>query len=247
MFASDQLEWMPVDPANATDGWVAYWPTRPWQPGDVVTMSAGATTVSGFVIGPVTFQFVIVAPESAVAPTVWQPSYSNFDSSGLDLSAESNDITLTAADAGSLPAHSEGVGEPYAIGPEEAYAKPQRVWLPAPAGIDPSQLHVYYYHANGDRIGWYPAENVDGFLVPDSLVQVDANGAAYVGFLIRHAGIVQLGRPVAAASASAASAAASVAPAVSTLRGAAGDVLLIMLSAAVLTAAQREYARRRAR
>jgi hypothetical protein len=79
------------------------------------------------------------------------------------------------------------------------YEEPQRVWLPIPEGIDPARVRVYYYHATcnaiGDDKGWYPAENVEGWLVPDSYVYTQAEGAAYLGFLVRHAGIVQLGVP----------------------------------------------------
>ena len=48
------------------------------------------------------------------------------------------------------------------------YDKPQRVWLPLPAGADPNTIGIYYYHPNGPDRGWYPAENVLGWLVPDS-------------------------------------------------------------------------------
>ena len=68
---------------------------------------------------------------------------------------------------------------------------PQRVWLPVD-GVDPSHVRVYYYHATGDDRGWYPAENVVGWLVPRSHLHLRTNDTTYIGFLVRHAGIVQL-------------------------------------------------------
>jgi hypothetical protein len=61
--------------------------------------------------------------------------------------------------------------------------------------VDPGQVCVYYYHATGDDRGWYPAENVEGWQVPDSYLHLRTNGTTYLGFLVRHAGIVQLGIP----------------------------------------------------
>ena len=69
------------------------------------------------------------------------------------------------------------------------------MWLPVPDGADPSAVRVYYYHTTGDDQGWYPAENVQGWLVPDSYLHLRTNGTTYLGFLVRHAGIVQLGIP----------------------------------------------------
>ena len=75
------------------------------------------------------------------------------------------------------------------------YDVPQRVWLPIPDAADPASVQLYYYHPNGDDRGWYPAENVEGWLVPDSFLTLEANGTTYLGFLVRHAAIVQLGIP----------------------------------------------------
>ena len=52
---------------------------------------------------------------------------------------------------------------------------------------------LYSYHSDGDDKGWYPAENVEGWLVPDSDLTLEVDGTTYLGFLVRHAGIVQLG------------------------------------------------------
>ena len=104
-----------------------------------------------------------------------------------------NQVTVTESnDQPSEPLH-EGVRPPITIGPERVYDVPQRVWLPIPEGVDPTQVRLYYYHAHGGEAGWYPAENVDGWLVPDSTLYLNTDGATYLGVLVRHAAVVQLG------------------------------------------------------
>ena len=46
--------------------------------------------------------------------------------------------------------------------------------------VDPDEVRVYYYHAGGDDKGWYPAENVEGWLVPGSYLYLDLDGATVV-------------------------------------------------------------------
>ena len=70
---------------------------------------------------------------------------------------------------------------------------PQRVWLPMPEGVAPGSAQLYYYRGSGSDRGWYPAENVEGWLVPGSYLNLDAGGVTYLGFLVRHAGVVRLG------------------------------------------------------
>ena len=131
--------------------------------------------------------------------SIWQPRPGeDFDAGGLDLNAESNDtavVTVTKSEdtEETLP---EGLDRPFTVGPAQVYEVPQRVWLPIPAGADPSALQLYYYHPNGSGKGWYPAENVEGWLVRDSELFVEIHGNTYLGFLVRHAGIVQVGVPV---------------------------------------------------
>ena len=54
-------------------------------------------------------------------------------------------------------------------------------------------LRLYYYHAEAGQRGWYPAEIVSGWLVPNSYEVVSDGGTNYLGSLVRHAAIVQLG------------------------------------------------------
>ena len=97
-----------------------------------------------------------------------------------------------AADA-EVPSVVDGLDAPAVIGPVEVYETPQRVWLPIPAGVDPASAGLFYYHASGGDAGWYPAEHVEGWLVPGSYRYLEVDGVVHLGFLVNHAGIVQLG------------------------------------------------------
>jgi hypothetical protein len=65
-----------------------------------------------------------------------------------------------------------------------------------PDGIHPNDVTVYYYHAEGEDASWYPAENVEGWLVADSYEVITQNSTTYLGFLVQHAALVQLGVPL---------------------------------------------------
>ena len=86
-------------------------------------------------------------------------------------------------------------GPLYTLQPESVYDKPQRVWLPLPADADPNTIDIYYYHPNGENRGWYPAQNVLGWLLPNSALAQDIDGTSYLGLLVRHAAIVHIGEP----------------------------------------------------
>jgi hypothetical protein len=97
------------------------------------------------------------------------------------LEAESNRLARAAeSDAEWLQSWSLD-GSAYQIGPDQLYEKPQRIWLPA--GPD---AELYY----GREDHWYPAEDVEGWLMPDSLLSIELNGTRYLGILVRHGGTV---------------------------------------------------------
>ena len=198
------VEWMPVDEGDLRDIWVLFRPNEMWYLDDVITLTASAETVEGESVETQTYQFQVESEEDYETRTaepeqgIWQPEYGeDFATDGLDLTAESNEQAVVApADvATATEPLAEGIDAPLTIGPEQVYDVPQRVWLPVPDGVDPSAVRIYYFHATGDDQGWYPAENVEGWLVPDSYLHLRTNGTTYLGFLVRHAGIVQLGIP----------------------------------------------------
>ncbi len=205
-YSEDQatVEWRSVGEGNLRDVWVIFRPKEMWYLEDVITLTAGARTTDGESLQSETYQFQVESEEeyqtrrTTPEETIWQPEYNeDFDATGLDLEAESNDTAVLAPANGTTDSEplAEGIEAPLSIGPERVYTVPQRIWLPVPEGIDPNTVQLYYYHPNGDDQGWYPAQNVQGWLVPDSYLHLRTNGTTYLGFLVRHAAIVQLGVP----------------------------------------------------
>jgi PKD repeat protein len=192
---ADLVFWLPVDDETVNDGWAAFWPTGAWPDDTVLTVTATANTASGRQIEPVSYQFV--TGQKAEVGAIDQPGYAEFDMGSLDLSVESDDIASVSL----APAEEEppplatGVGPVYRIGPDEVFADPQRVWLPVPDGYEPGEVRVYFHQPVGDDSGWYEAGRVEGWAVPDSYLATDLDGAAWIGFVVRHAGTVQLGLP----------------------------------------------------
>ena len=197
------VEWLAIDKAGLTDGWALFTPGEtPFALGDTVSFTVSASTVSGESIGPLNFTFTVETEEmfleriGASMPPIAQPAYTDFDASGIDLSLEGNDlVSVYALDAATAPAPPGGaVGPAYAIGPDEAYRVRQRVWIPIPDNLGAGDVVLNYYFADktGSETGWYPAETIQGWLVQDSYLELELNGVRYLGFLARHAGLVQV-------------------------------------------------------
>ena len=72
----------------------------------------------------------------------------------------------------------------------QAYQTPERIWCHIPEDMAPSEVSIYYHHPRVEEEGWYPAGNVEGWLVPDSYLELDLDGVTYLGLLVRHGGIV---------------------------------------------------------
>ncbi|MBE3040916.1 MAG: hypothetical protein IMZ62_19135 [Chloroflexi bacterium] len=85
----------------------------------------------------------------------------------------------------------------YRIVPEGAYSQPQRIWVPVPRGYSPKELTLYYYLPDDDgRAVWHPAEQVLGWVVPNSREEaMGEDGTRYVGILASHSGTVRLAPP----------------------------------------------------
>jgi hypothetical protein len=194
-FAGATATWEPQWSSDGKSVWVVLTPEELWTPGEVVTVRAGATTVSGKPVNAAVTRFQIsVASGKSGATRISQPI------SGVDYVADADETiseaVLTRIDPEeAVPAFAEAVGEPLRIGPAQVFGAPQRVWLPVPADTNPDQLVVYYYHDGGADSGWYQGEKVEGWLVPDSLSRLDLEGETYVGILVQYGGTVQLGMP----------------------------------------------------
>ena len=230
-FRTDAVRWLPL---GDDDGWVVAEPETAWTPGDLVTMTVGARTVTGAALESITYRFLVAHAAGPTAP-VPQPAYSALDTHALD---QTKQTAVSLADEENRDTYDfEPVGPGYAIAPPGVFEAPQRVWLPIPAGRDVAGLRVYYHHASGPDCGWHEAGQVDGWLAPGTYLVLEWQGTTYLGVVVRHGGLVRLGMPAWAVSVG-----ASVAdvPGLSWVGGPGGDVLVLMLAAtAFLVAAQR--------
>ena len=197
-FETDAVEWLPVMPGTLDDGWVVYRPVEPWAVGDTVTMTVGALTELGEPVGPVSYEFVVCAGKSSPGElgSIQQPGYAEFDASGLDLTQEGIAVVrVSGHPVAGLPPLPGGMGRAYGVGPETAFDVPQRVWLPVPAGTAVEGLGLYYCHRSGERGAWFAAADVDGWVVPDSYLELELNGTTWLGFVVTHGGVVRLAYP----------------------------------------------------
>lgn len=159
---------------NDTDGWVTYMPDTPLPEGTIVTMTVGAKNVDGTPVGPISTDFAIGtdAEELQSAPLLVEE--------GLEL-----------PDVLAAP-----MSDTYRINPPGVYAQPHVVRLRVPEGCAPEDLDLYYFSECAEHEGWYPAENVVGWLVPESRRNVQMDGAEYIEIEVNHSGIVQLGKGI---------------------------------------------------
>jgi hypothetical protein len=207
-----EVQWQPS--SSAGDGWVVVAPLTTWPVGTVVTVSAGATTLSGTPVAPSTGQWVIEGDEDGAL--LWQPDFIDFTAIPYHVGAEkglSVSIFECQGDAPPLPG---GLGRVFRIAPQTPFATPQRVWLPVPAGISLADVQVYYL----DGGEWLAGVDVAGWLASEHLEETTQAGQRMAGLLVNHGGTVQLS-----------TASGGVRPASA---GAAADMLLILLAAGML-------------
>jgi len=114
-FAFDSTAWIPANDADS-DGWVVAISANGWPEYSVLTFTAGAKTVSGGTVGPVSCTFHILDASSAAkangGSALAQPGYDEFNTSALDLTAESNALVrVVEVDDGSVVPRSTGTGD----------------------------------------------------------------------------------------------------------------------------------------
>ncbi|MCC6488749.1 MAG: BACON domain-containing protein [Candidatus Hydrogenedentes bacterium] len=181
-----QTLWLGTEEGDLSDGWIVYSPGASWIPGELITLTGAVETASGALLQTESHTF---RAESLSESTARALTPGSGDSSKP---VEVSDVRSLAG----------GVGPVYRVAEDHAFDVPQRVWLPVPEGFSGSDLAVFYYQPMGDAAGWYPAENVEGWLVSGSVTVESVDGAAYIGLDVRHGAILQLGVPLEAAGAS---------------------------------------------
>ncbi len=184
--SSQAAQWVPV---SEQDGWAVYRPEQTWQVGDSITMTVQARTVTGEALGPFEHHFEVTVAANEVE-TLWQPEYTDLEPSAIDRTKEGNE-QVTLMMAGPEDDAETGLGA-FVIGPLEPYDMPQRVWLPLPESTSGEMVRAEYYHGLDSNAGWYAADEVEGWMIPGSELEVTLDGTDYLGILVRHGGVVRL-------------------------------------------------------
>ena len=166
--------WRPIDPEDGRDGWVVYQPAEPLPAGQVVAMTAGASTLDGTPVGPVTYDFAVLAAGSEPnAPAL-----------------------VEAPEIPPLPGLlAAPKSEAYRITPPQVFNAPSTILIPLPETCR-EDVDIYYYSESIKHTGWYPALNVTGFIEPGSRRTVELDGQRYIELQVNHGGVVQLGQTI---------------------------------------------------
>ena len=181
-FASEDIVWLPID-AEGRDGWVVFTPETPWQDGERITLLAGAFTVSGESIEPVSFDFVVAADQAVLM----QRAAAGAIPAGLQDAAGDSPSTLAVpvqigeANSGETPALI------YLVEPQAPFEGPAWVWMPIGEQVDPGAVRVQYLLS--EEALWADAVQVEGLLDSEDSVAVLIGGTTYVGIRARHGGI----------------------------------------------------------
>jgi hypothetical protein len=192
------MEWRPVNDGDTSDIWVIFHPQDTWSTDGSLNVQAGGQNAHGDATASATYNVQTQTNAPQTGDALWQPTYDDYDTSAMDITAEStNEITLTQNGADTTAdTLSQGITTPITLGPPTLYSQAQRAWIPIPHGVDPANVTLYYYHHDGAASNWQPAESIQGFLVPSSTLHLTLEGANYLGILINHPAIIQLGNKV---------------------------------------------------
>jgi hypothetical protein len=184
--SSLEVQWLPL---NEWDGWVLYRPEHAWQPGEHITMTVHARAVSGEPLGPIEYRFEAMDGAEPAA-VLWQPDYTDFDASTIDLTKEANDSVALLIAQSVDGAETESPA--FIIAPLAPFDMAQRVWLPLPEPVTAETVRIEYYHVDGPNSGWYPANVIEGWMAAGSELELELDGTHYLGITVRHGGIVRL-------------------------------------------------------
>ncbi len=160
--------WRATSPEDTTDGWVVYRSGVLFEPGEAVTVTVGATTVAGEELEPVSHVFIIGADDAEAGA---RP-------------AMVVDTEIATPFSPDVPV--------YRIGPDGVFTEPLTVQVPVPDGLQADALRVYYFSEAPDHSGWYRADEVIGWMVPDSRRLVTDGAQVFIEVQVNHSGVVQM-------------------------------------------------------
>ena len=185
--ASERIEdgfWITLDPVGGE-----------WNTGGLAVL-VQANGLTGGPTHSVVERFRVQVPpgDSGVSP-VWQPQPGR---DYVPLMEENVGLVKVVRHAPVPNEPTPGSGPVYALQPDRVYGSPQRVWVPVSSELSPEGVDVFYcLQKETTAPRWCPAESVAGWAVPGSVLHLRLNDGrrAYLGLLVRHAGIFKLSHP----------------------------------------------------
>ncbi|MFP6583619.1 MAG: immunoglobulin-like domain-containing protein [Candidatus Hydrogenedentota bacterium] len=165
LVSSVVVTWFELNAAK-TDGWVFVSSPNLWPDGEeIITVAAGNENFR-----TAEYQFMVSPSRAGVS--------------------ETETLTYETSDIQQLQ---EGIREPLRIHPQQVFENTKTVWLEIPDGTPSDAIRLMYFKLNGTQDGeWHSAENVAGFLESTAPEVVRWEGLSFIGYRVRHGGIVQL-------------------------------------------------------
>lgn len=183
------VDWISASNGDLRDLWVFLYSDAAWYSEDVVNVMIDVYDMEGIPVEPIDISFLVASDaETAndqMSEIIAQPLYA--EDSSVDTQKQYIEV-LIDYQVESAP---NGLGDVFDLRLHEVYTDAQRVWLPVPDGVNLEEVHLEYYHPNGDEAGWYWADQVEDWLELDSYLRWQVDGVNYLGFVVHHAGIVQ--------------------------------------------------------
>lgn len=175
--------------------------------------------------------WIVVTPEDAWPVSVVTVTVGACDPDGVEFEPVVKMFRVADAAKADEPSVQNGQAivqaDTYTITPEGAFAEPLTVELPLPNGVAPDDVEIYYYSESAAHAGWYPADQIKGWLVPSSRQTITRDGHTYIQFQVNHSGTVQLGHAETVTFAG--------------LRNAMPDLMILTLMLVLLLAPKRRY------
>jgi hypothetical protein len=165
--------WIDGPLGSNTDGWVAITPSKPLADGIQLEITVGAQTIEGEELTPVTKVFVVKADEADGTAA---------EATLVEETGISQPIELT----------DNPVGPIYTFVPSGVFDPPITLEIPLPPTVDPATVQMLYYSESAAHQGWFRAEDVEGWIVPESIQITKCDSGACLVFEVTHSGVLQL-------------------------------------------------------
>jgi hypothetical protein len=129
---------------------------------------------------------VVSIPDEALPDVITQPVVNEANTN------LGTDAHLTHIDNLPQPGNPDQTTSAYRIGPDTAYRKSQRIWIPLEPGQDAATVTILYYKDSEPNQGWHNAEDVVAFLATNERQILELENTRHLGIQVRHGATIKL-------------------------------------------------------